>query len=441
MLDLKNSLLLPLLLIGLSLQAQQKLGLEEAVQTALENNQQIQLRRIDADISEMRVDPALVGREPTINLNASYEFGWSDASTETPPLGPGETENTELNLSGVSHDIIVSPELNLLLLDGKASRYRLNKLSAASEVAQLRARQTIEQTVAQVSAAYLQMAQLQSQIDITQQSITLNRERLNRSEQDAAYGTATSLQQLQIEVDLKTDSASLRQLQLNYGNARRKLNKLMGQEVDNSFEVDSAVQVNTGLQLAELERALRQNNTLLKLQANNVAIADLDVKLAEAAYKPTLSGYANLTYTYLRNEASFLVKTRSVGPNVGVRFNYPIYDGGARKIEEQTAIMTQRRRQVEQRDTETELLKELRNAYATYQNALQQLRIERSNLELFQRNLENIQNLYALGQATNTDVRNAQLNLNAARTRVNNYQYTIKQAEVSIYLLTGQLVQ
>jgi len=135
------------------------------------------------------------------------------------------------------------------------------------------------------------------------------------------------------------------------------------------------------------------------------------------------------------------VKTRSVGPNVGVRFNYPIYDGGARKIEEQTAIMTQRRRQVEQRDTETELLKELRNAYATYQNALQQLRIERSNLELFQRNLENIQNLYALGQATNTDVRNAQLNLNAARTRVNNYQYTIKQAEVSIYLLTGQLVQ
>ena len=45
-----------------------------------------------------------------------------------------------------------------------------------------------------------------------------------------------------------------------------------------------------------------------------------------------------------------------------------------------------------------------------------------SNLIAFERNLENMNNNYRLGLVNNTDVRAAQLNLDAAKNRVNNYQ-------------------
>ncbi|MEM1215720.1 MAG: TolC family protein [Bacteroidota bacterium] len=108
---------------------------------------------------------------------------------------------------------------------------------------------------------------------------------------------------------------------------------------------------------------------------------------------------------------------------------------------EQTARLTQEQRVLEQDDAASELLTALRNAYATYRNTLAQLQTEKGNLTLFERNLENTRNRYQLGTATNTDVRTAQLNLDAALNRISSYRFRAKQAEVQLYLLSGQLVE
>lgn len=435
------ALLASLLGVIALLPAQAVLSLEEAIQIALENNHEIRIQQYDVEIQQLQNNPALVGRKPTVNLAASYELGWSDARIETLPLGPSpDGENSVLELDGFSNDFIVGPELNLLLLDGKASKYRLAQLGTLSELSQMQLQQVIEQTVVEVISAYLQMAQQQSLMDITRQSIELTQDRLARAIQDASYGTSSSLEELQIEVDLKTDSAALRNLVLGYDNARRTLNQLMGKSPDENYTINTQMEVNTALELSTLEQGLKANNTFLQLSDKNIQLADLDIQINKAAFKPTLQGYANLNFVYLQDDANFLQETRTIGPNIGLRFQYPLFDAGARKIRTQSAEITAQKRQLERLSTEEQLVIELHNAYATYRNTLEQLRIEESNLIAFETNLTNIQNRYKLGQATNTDVRTAQLNLNAAQNRINNYQYTIKQAEVTLYLLSGQLV-
>jgi outer membrane protein TolC len=425
---------------GASIHAQEIISLEDAIQTALENNHKIKIRRYDAQIKAKQVNPAMVGARPTINANASYEFGWSDASIETLNLAPGGEATNTIELDGISNDVIIGAEISMTLLDGKASKYRLEQLGQISQMAQLQIQQTIEQTVASVSNAYLQMAQQQAAIAITQQSIALTNERLKRTKEDASYGTSSSLKYLQIEVDLKTDSATLNNQLLAYANARRSLNQLMGQSPNTIFQVQAEVSSNRSLLLSELLSALRQNSVLLKLNNKNIELANIDVKLSQAAYKPRLQAYANANFTYLQNDANFLQSNTTIGPNIGVRFQYPIFDWGARKIKEESAIMTMEQRRMEQIDTEEYLIKELYNAYATYENTIEQLRIEESNIGLFESNLKNMQNMYQMGTVTNTDVRSAQLNYNAAQNRISNYQYLIKQAEVQLYLLSGQLV-
>lgn len=433
-------LVVVLFIEGASIHAQEIISLEDAIQTALENNHKIKIRRYDAQIKAKQVNPAMVGARPTINANASYEFGWSDASIETLNLAPGGEATNTIELDGISNDVIIGAEISMTLLDGKASKYRLEQLGQISQMAQLQIQQTIEQTVASVSNAYLQMAQQQAAIAITQQSIALTNERLKRTKEDASYGTSSSLKYLQIEVDLKTDSATLNNQLLAYANARRSLNQLMGQAPNTIFQVQAEVSSNRSLLLSELLSALRQNSVLLKLNNKNIELANIDVKLSQAAYKPRLQAYANANFTYLQNDANFLQSNTTIGPNIGVRFQYPIFDWGARKIKEESAIMTMEQRRMEQIDTEEYLIKELYNAYATYENTIEQLRIEESNIGLFESNLENMQNMYQMGTVTNTDVRSAQLNYNAAQNRISNYQYLIKQAEVQLYLLSGQLV-
>ena len=191
-------------IIGSPLSSQSRLTLEQAIQTALANNHQIKISQYDLDMAKKQIHPSMVGKSPTVDLNASYEFGYSDARIETLTLGPNpEGGNTIIELNGISNDIILSPEVNLVLLDGKVSTYRLEQLESISHLSELQLRQVMEQTVANVTGAYLQMAQTQSLLGITEASLAFTQDRLNRAINDAKYGTSTSLQQLQIEVDLK----------------------------------------------------------------------------------------------------------------------------------------------------------------------------------------------------------------------------------------------
>ncbi|MEM6766763.1 MAG: TolC family protein [Bacteroidota bacterium] len=420
--------------------SQETLSLEEAVKTALENNQQIKIQQYNVDISTLRVHPSLVGRRPVLSLNGSYELGWSDANIETLSFDPTVDRNSEIELDGYSQDIIISPELSMNIYDGQSGKYRLDQLRTANDLAALQLRQTIEQTISEVSNAYLLLAEQQALVEITRQSTAVSLERLERIAVDESYGNAGSLQRLQVSVDLKSDSAGLRSQLLSVTNSRRNLNRLMGVELSKEYEVNTEVVVNEQLSLETLSTSLFENSTLLKLSQQNIKLADLDVALSKVAYRPQLQGYVNASYVNLTDDANFLQANRTFGPNVGLRLNMTLFDGGARKINKQTALLTYQQRNLERKDIEAELMKELQNAYAVYLNTLELLRIEKSNLLTFEKNLENMLNMQGLGLATYTDVRTAQLNLNAARNRIATFQFNIKQAEVALYNLSGQLI-
>ncbi|MEM6628487.1 MAG: TolC family protein [Bacteroidota bacterium] len=417
------------------------LSLEEAITIAINNNHQIKISKYNADIQTLGNDPALVGRRPTIELNGSYQAGWSDASIETIPFGPSPDGNGANSLEGFSHTISVGPELSFLLFDGKASKLQLDQLGRSQAIAELQLRQAIENTVSAVVQAYITLSNQQSLMDISQQNIQLSQDRLDRAKEDAQYGTSSSLQALQIEVNLKTDSVAFRNQVVAYENAQRTLNYLLSAPIDRAYRVEDRLDWEETLDLEELERSLQENNSLLRLAAQQVSLGELGIALSKAAYRPRIQGFANFNYTYIQNDASFLLEQRTFGPNAGVSLNVPIVDGGARRIQKKQAQLTYQQRLLSQQDLEEELFKELHNAYAVYQNSLSQLRIEESNLESFERNLENFQNQYLLGLVTNTDVRSAQLSLNAAMNRISNFQYTLKQSEIQLLLLAGKLVQ
>ncbi|MEL6802629.1 MAG: TolC family protein, partial [Bacteroidota bacterium] len=159
------------------------------------------------------------------------------------------------------------------------------------------------------------------------------------------------------------------------------------------------------------------------------------------AGRPVLSLYANANYLNQQDDANFLLENRNFGAEAGLRFSYNIFDAGARQTQQQNARIQVEQAAKRYEQTELQLITLLRQAYASYENSLFLLETERRNLPTFQLNFDKTQEDYRLGQVDATQLRNAQVNLNAAKTRIALRELEVRTAVAELRLLAGNLVE
>ncbi len=434
--------LFSLLMPFLTVRGQELLTLSDAIALGIEHNFDVRIERIDAEISANNVSPALAGLRPQISLNGTAQFGYSGTSTETIPLGPPSESNSDvIKLDGFNTLLSIGPELSFVLFDGYQGKYRLQQFETINGLSQLRLENEVERVVMQIILAYIEVARQQRQLVIDAENIELSSQRLQRISNAGEYGMANSIQRLQAETNLKTDSVAYRNTTLSLENAKRNLSYLINRLEETPLEVQPQIEFAEKKMIYEdLRRDLTGKNTLLLLSQKNVDLAQQGFDIAKSKFFPVISGFANLNYSYLADDANFLQRNRVAGTAVGIRVNVPIYDGGIRKIEEENALLTFDQNRMKKEQMGVLLQKELRNAYEQYANSREQLRIETSNLQLFLTTYEKVSEDFRLGLATATEIREAQLSLNAAKNRINNLEYTVKQAEVLLLQLSGNLL-
>ena len=419
--------------------AQDVLTLEKAINTSLKNNYNIRLERYNEEVSENNVSRAVSGQLPRLDLNSSYERGYADAELQTLNLQPSESESPPLELDGTSQTLLVQPQLTVPIFTGFRNKYRYKQLENTHRMSELQLEAVTEQAISGTVSAYLEMARWQAQLEIDRENIAISQDRWLRVSEDAKFGAANSVQRLQAEVDLKTDSANYRSSVLAYQNSRRDLNLVMALPPEQEFVVQPDVALSEGFTYDQLREDMVRHNTQLRLSERRIDQSVYETKISEATYYPTVQGYANYTYLDTEDEANFLQSNTAYGPNAGVTLSWNLFSGGANRIQRQNARIQQNQQETALDQTALQLEKELRNAYAQYANNREQLRIEQSNVATFERNYTKVQEDYKLGLVDAADLRTAQLNLTAARNRINNLTYNIKQSEIRLLQLSGRL--
>lgn len=416
--------------------------LQEAITTSLAQNPQLKALGYAKALTANNVNPAVAGIGPRIDLKGQALVGYGDSRVQTINLGPPEAgDPAPLELNGIRHGIVFGPEANWLVFDGGAGKARLEQLRLVDEATALEIENLREQIVAAVTNTYLTAAKLQRQRDLAAENIELTNERISRAERDAQFGMGNSLRSLQARVDLSTDSVAYRNLDLQVNNLYRSLNQLMGRDPDQPLALASVVLPTPQiLDYAALKTELLANNEELVKARHRIRMSEQALQLANTAWKPALQLYANASYYNQTDNANFLLENRNYGTEAGVRISYPLYDGGTRKINRQNATIEISQRGVELNATELELSTFLRQAVAKYEHARSLLAFERANLPTFELNFTKTRTDYSLGQIDATTLRTAQLNLNAAKTRVALLEFGIYEAEVEVLRLVGRLV-
>lgn len=433
--NIKVFCIIALLLSQILLYGQEIITPDKAVQLALENNYGIKLAKTDVEIAQNNASILNSGYLPTLTGNAGGTYNLDNTEAE---FSDGRV--TTLN-GAESSRYSASLDLNYTLFDGLGRIYNYKQLKETEQLTEMQARETIENTIVQLFTIYYSVAELKENTNAINQTLSISKDRLVRSEYQFNYGQSTKLAVLNAEVDINNDSISLMNSQQQLKNFKRDLNLVLGNTLNEVFDVDTSVEFkNLYDKELLLEKAKANNISLLQID-KSIAINKLGVKSQKSAYLPTIG----LTGSYgwnknNNNAASFVAVSTNTGLSGGLNLSWNLFDGGRTVTNVKNAKISLEANTIQKEQQLVTLERDFKNAWEDFQNKLSIYKLQEENIETARNNFERTEEKFKLGQATSIEFRQAQLNLLSAEFNKNQAKYLAKIAELQMLQISGELL-
>ncbi|WP_159022419.1 TolC family protein [Formosa sp. L2A11] len=433
--NIKYKIVILMLFVFTSATAQRVLTLNEAATIALDHNYGIKIAKNNTEITKNNKSILNSGYLPTLtgDAGAGYDLNNTEAVF---------SDGTVTKLNGAeSSNYNASIDLDYTLFDGLGRYYDYKQLKEEYQLSELEARETIENTIAQLFTVYYNVAQVSENANALKQTLEISNDRILRAQYQFDYGQGTMLDVLNAQVDINNDSINLMNSEQTLSNTKRDLNVVLGTELELNFEVDTLITFMLDINKEDLHAKMRANNVSLLQIDKNIVINEFTIKANTSGYLPTVG----LTGSYgwnknNNNAASFLSESTNTGLSGGVTLSWDLFDGGSTLTNVRNARINLDNQKLEKESIFISLDRDFNNAWGDYKNKLKIYHIQENNIITSQNNFDRTREKFKLGQATSIEFRQAQLNLLTAEFSKNNAKYDAKIAELYLLQLSGELL-
>ncbi len=422
-------------------QAQELLTVEQAVQLGLQSNYDIRIVNQEQRIAENNISLGNSGLLPSLDGRITRDFSNNDLRNQFENNEPRIVDNSRTN--GTNASLL----LNWTLFDGGQMFINYNRLKAIEKSGALFTKATVENTLAGILNAYYEVVRQARKINSIEDAIAISELRVNITQEQFNVGVSAKVEILRAQVDYNADRSELLiQLEL-LQNAKINLNQLLGRNPNLDFLVQDSISVDNQLSLTAMDnRLLTANPNLQRIQVER-EIAFYDLRTARALRLPFV-GFSG-SYGINRSLQDPVIFGNTVGTNESRRigFNYgftltvPIFNGFEINRQIQNSQIAVEATNLALQQEENRLQSDMSRAFNRYQNRLQLLELEESNLKLAQQNGEIALERYRLGLLTAIELREAQRNQLIAENRLIDIQYEAKAAETELKRISSTLLQ
>ena len=418
-----------------SIAAQKLVSVSEAIELALENNYGIKIISNNKEIAKNNAGVLNSGYLPTVTSSSGATFNRDNLEAEF-----ANGESTALN-GAKSSRYNASINLNYTLFDGLGRYYDYKRLKETYKLSELQARETIENTIAQLYVVYYNVAQVTENVAVLEKTLTISKDRITRANYQFEYGQGTMLNVLNAQVDINNDSINLINAKQLLVNTKRDLNVVLGNVISSEFRVDTTIDFKLNIDQNDLANKMKSNNVNLLQLDKNIMINTFIVKANKSGYLPSLG----LTGSYgwnkgNNNAASFVAVSTNTGLSGGLSLSWNLFDGGATATRVSNAKIELENRSLEKESMVIDIERNFNNAWDDYQNKLIIFQVQENNIITSTNNFNRTQEKYKLGQATSIEFRQAQLNLINSELNRNQAKYAAKIAELTVLQLSGELL-
>lgn len=430
----KPIVLLVLFLAAAQMGAAQKiLTVEEAVQTALKNNFDILVARNDADIAKINNTAGNAGMLPKVQLDGSGNYKVNQVHQE---LSGGTTNDfSSLSTSGLS----AGAELSWTLYDGGKMFVTKEKLNQIEALGKLQYKNQVLSAVYDVIAAYYNVVRQKQELNSINQVIKYNQERVTIAQAGYNAGSLIRTDLLQAKIDLNVMMENAINQQFVIEAARKTLNQLLGQDPALLVEVTDSIPLDYSPDESELRQKIFVSNTDVLAFQKQIEIARLSLREFNAGFLPQVNFNAGYYFNKTSNSAGSSLLNRAFGPQLGGSVVIPIFGGGENRRKVAVGKLQLQSAEFNLESVKLQVNTELLNALTGFNNQRRLMEIEKENNELNKEYIEICLQRLRLGQSTSLELHQAQDSYAQSSTRLINFEYNLKIAEIKLKQLIATL--
>lgn len=453
------------LFLALGATAQERLTLERAVGTALEQNHGLRgayhdlesaqwgkknaltsfLPKVEVASSITRIDP-----ETERRANASVDFIKGAAGT----LGIPQSLLADIRPFVYRDEYNTSLTLVQPIYNGGAEIVGVRAADALQERSEYSYQDSEQDVVARVKSSYFTVLKAQALVALAKESAERTRRWLEMTRRRAELGSRTQTDVLRFEVQLAEDEGNIVTAENHLASARLQLNEVMGEELGKVYELEEmintdsllAATTSTGsiMQFASYQPApampsinedfLERHPSMRSMEAN-LRLADVNIDKSWVNFQPRV----NLAFQYgwERNNTFSLDGIKPWAISLSVSF--PIFNGFGdyTNLQRAHADFDRTREQVE--SFRRGLLMQATNAELTLKSTRKRIEIAKIGLQQATDVLNSVARRYDAGNASNVDVIDVQTAYTSAKTNFITAVYDNYIAEIQLARATGSI--
>ena len=402
----------------------QELSLRKAIEYAVEHNKQLQVSRKDIELYRQKVRESVSQGLPQVNgsLDYSTNFGYKMNFG-----GSAIKMKDQSNVGATLSQLIFSGQWILGIQTSKIAEQIANQQVNITEL-------DIKENIFNTYYAILVSERLR---DIIKQNLE-NMDQIyqhTKNMYDAGTVEITDVDQIRINVgQLKNNLLALdRNVEVNYNLLRLQL----GLQAENPVRLTDPLESFLG-QEDYVKLAVKQfeinNNPEFQLMQTQEELSKKMVGLQKWTFAPTITGTYSYNYKLLKPDFDMSPKHSAV-----ISMDIPIFSGLQRKAQLEQAKIELEQTSLNKSLLEDQLYVNEKQYKYELKNATENYYLQKENIQVAKRVLENIQRKYEFGAVSSLDLTQANNNYLEAENNYTNACLTLLQAETQLERLYNSL--
>lgn len=434
--------------LSISVQAysQETIDLNEAVNTALNNNTDVVNLRRSLQIQEFNTSSAKGTLFPDLSLSATWNRNntFSEGTVRfqngVPIIIP--KQNTWIN------NFFVGVTSSVTLFNGFSNYQQINFQQENERLIRTQLDKEKYDVVYKVNSSFFDVLKKEKVVDANEETLEDSRRQLASVKEFMDVGKKTIADVYRQDVQVAQDELSLERSRNDLSKSKVNLLLAMNTNLDKEYST-SAQGINTDLSESELKNILdRNSNTdeltsaaLNKRYDYKAALQSVNVNKVQLSidkknlYFPTISAFGN--YGLNASRIGEIADSRSF--SFGINVSYPIFQGFKLSNKSQISEITIKQKEEDRKQLEQQIRSDIKKAYLDMETQYKQIEILNRSLKSAEQDKLLSEENYKVGLGTLLDVQTATTKLNNLKIDQINSYYDFLLAERTLKYYSGDL--
>lgn len=426
MFKLRQVLITILCFYSISLQAQKKITLDQAIEIALSESNTIKIAEMTIEKTGYAKKGSYSALYPNVNITGNYQ------RTLKKQVMVMDFNNSPISIEvGTWNNISAGISAGMPLIN--ASLWESLKLSAMDvELAVEQARSSKISMISQVKQSFYAVLLAQEVYKVYKDVYDNAEKNFEDVEKKYNVGKTSEFQYLRAKVNVQNAEPEVYSAENAVGLAIWQLKAVMGIDLNTEISVEGSLNEysNNVLNYISINDSisLENNTTLLQLKLQE-EIINKKIKLTKLKYIPTLS--ASFAYTYIAMGNTFDMNWNPYSV-IALSLNIPIFDGLSKHNSIRQDQKSQDILRLSIEDTERNLRVAIKNYNDKMSTCIKRYSAAESTLEMAQKSYNISEKMYEIGKATLIELNDAQLALTQAQLTMSQaiYEFMVVQASM-----------